>query len=451
MAHFLRLIVALLLLFSSAIYADTIPAQLRYKIQTSNSTEAYFNDMDAGCVQFGQWHGALYGWGYTSISSCVLNSSNVATMYKDGSGNNRGQYNIGIREYYCATGTLNNSTSPPTCTVAACPEGQTRQADGSCAKPCETGYVSGVTGSSYFGSDGGTDCLNNCTYSLSISVCATLSSGQGACVGSYGNGTGASCSAATNNTALTPEANCMSQGKSFISVGGVTSCVSAGSQGSTPIKTKDSSSSSSSGSTKDADGNTTGTTSGSSTTNSTATFNGDGTVIVVTTTEKTNEDGTKETKTETKTVSQTSYCAENPTAAQCKAATDSDISGACDAVACKGDAIQCAMAKEQARRNCEWFKENATAKALGEAMADGTDTTPNPADSSNRETVNVQSSLDSSSPISASCFTDVTVTLLGQSATLPLSDWCPFFEALGYIFLALSYMAALRIVAGVIV
>jgi len=452
MAYFLRLIVALFLLSSAAVHADTIPAQVRYKISTSSNSEAYFTDMQAGCVQFGQWHGALYGWGYSSTSSCTLASSTVQTIYLSGNGTARGAFNIGNREYYCPTGgTLSTSTSPPTCTVAACPAGQVRLPDGSCGAACQSGYVSGVTGSKYFGSDGSSDCLNNCTYSISVDMCVKLTNGQGACVGQYGSGTGVNCSAPTNNSAPTPEANCMSQGKSYISVGGVTSCVSAGSQGSQPVTTKNNSSSSSNSSTKDANGNPTGSSSSNSTSNSSATFNGDGTVVVVTTTEKTNEDGTKETKTETKTVSQTSYCAENPTAAQCKAATDSDISGACDAVACKGDAIQCAMAKEQARRNCEWFKENATAKALGEAMTNGTDTTPNPADSSNRETVNVQSSLDSSSPISASCFTDLTVTLLGQSATLPLSDWCPFFEALGYIFLVLSYMAALRIVAGVIV
>lgn len=438
MANFLRLILLFLTLLSGYAHAanEEIPSIIDYwskdgiaatkKPTPEESCQAYTASIGASYASVTK----VDNWKYF----CNSNAGNIG--------------NITAHEI-CPGGA---TPTQHTCSVPQCAAGQVRNPDtGVCQESCKTGYVSGVTGSSYFGSDGGTDCLNNCTYSISVSVCATLTSGQGACVGSYGNGTGASCSAASNNSALTPEANCMSQGKSFISVGGVTSCVSAGSQGSTPIKTKDSSSSSSSGSTKDADGNTTGSSSSNSTSNSTATFNGDGTVIVVTTTEKTNEDGTKETKTETKTVSQTSYCAENPTAAQCKAATDSDISGACDAVACKGDAIQCAIAKEQARRNCEWFKENATAKALGEAMADGTDATPNPADSSNRETVNVQSSLDSSSPISASCFTDVTVTLLGQSVVLPVSDWCPFFEALGYIFLALSYMAALRIVAGVIV
>lgn len=242
----------------------------------------------------------------------------------------------------------------------------------------------------------------------------------------------------------------MSQGKSFLSVGGVTSCVAAGTSGATPVTTKDSSSSSSSGSTKDADGNTTGSSSSNSTTNSTATFNGDGTVVVVTTTEKTNEDGTKETKTETKTVSQTSYCAENPTAAQCKAANESDISGACDAVACKGDAIQCAMAKEQARRNCEWFKENAEWKAKGEALADGTDTTANPAEENNRTIVNLPTALDASSPISATGIQDRTFSLFGRSYTLRLSELNPYLAIVGYVFMVLAYIAAGRILAGAV-
>lgn len=338
-----------------------------------------------------------------------------------------------------------------TCSVPQCPTGQVRNpGTGTCQDSCKSGFVSGVTGSSYFGSDGATDCLNNCTYSVAVNMCATLASGQGACIGSYGNGTGTACSAATNNTALTPEANCMSQGKSFISVGGVTSCVSAGSQGSQPVTTKNNSSSSSNSSTKDANGNPTGNSSSSSTSNSSATFKGDGTVVVVTTTEKTNPDGTKETKTESKTVSQTSYCAENPTAAQCKAATDSDISGACDAVACKGDAIQCAMAKEQARRNCEWFKENADWKAKGEALTNGTDTTANPAEENNRTIVNLPTALDASSPISASGIQDRSFSVFGRSFTLRLSELNPYLAVVGYVFMALAYMAAGRILAGAV-
>jgi len=451
MAHFLRLILAFFLLSSAVAHADTIPAQVRYKISTSSTTEGVFTDMQAGCVQFGQWHGALNGWGYSSTSSCNLVSNNVQTMYLAGNGSARGTYSIGIREYYCPTGgTLNTSTSPPTCTVPACPSGQVRLPDGSCGAACQTGFVSGVTGSKYFGSDGSSDCLNNCTYSISVDMCIKLTNGQGACVGQYGSGTGVNCSAASNNSALTPEANCMSQGKSFISVGGVTSCVSAGSQGSQPVTTKNNSSSSSNSSTKDANGNPTGSSSSNSTTNSSATFNGDGTVVVVTTTEKTNPDGTKETKTDTKTVSQTSYCAENPTAAQCKAATDSDISGACDAVACKGDAIQCAMAKEQARRNCEWFKENADWKAKGEALTNGTDTTANPAEENNRTIVNLPTALDASSPIAASGIQDRSFSVFGRSFTLRLSELNPYLAVVGYVFMALAYMAAGRILAGAV-
>lgn len=437
MAHFLRLIFLLLVVLPL-----TVQANQPFTTIYLDRFDVSHSDINSAC------NASATSLGYTvPVVNCYINPDNPnvqdASIYADAKKGSVMQYGVGMgkRRWTCPTGE----------TLLFNSNGTAKECTGTPPPACDAGYKSGVTGSKYFGSDGSTDCLNNCTYSIAVDMCISLTGGQGGCVGKYGNGTGASCSSPTNNKAPTPEADCMSQGKSFISVGGVTSCVAAGSQGSTPVTTKNNSSSSSNSSTKDANGNPTGSSSSNSTSNSSATFNGDGTVVVVTTTEKTNPDGTKETKTDTKTVSQTSYCAENPTAAQCKAATDSDISGACDAVACKGDAIQCAMAKEQARRNCEWFKENATAKALGEAMTNGTDTTPNPADSSSREHVNVQSSLDNSSPISASCFTDLTVTLMGQSATLPLSDWCPFFEALGYIFLALSYMAALRIVAGVIV
>lgn len=72
---------------------------------------------------------------------------------------------------------------------------------------------------------------------------------------------------------------------------------------------------------------------------------------------------TTQTKSDSATESKDSYCAKNPTAAECKE-NKSSFAGSCDAAfACEGDAVQCAMAKEQHKRNCE-IEKSAFAESM---------------------------------------------------------------------------------------
>ena len=72
---------------------------------------------------------------------------------------------------------------------------------------------------------------------------------------------------------------------------------------------------------------------------------------------------TTQTKSDSSTESKDSYCAKNPTAAECKE-NKSSFAGSCDAAfACEGDAVQCAMAKEQHKRNCE-IEKSAFAESM---------------------------------------------------------------------------------------
>lgn len=91
-----------------------------------------------------------------------------------------------------------------------------------------------------------------------------------------------------------------------------------------------------------------------------------------TTTTSTDSDG-KSTST-TKTESQDSFCKSNPAAAICKEVTDSKFGGSCSGgFTCDGDAVQCAIAQEQYKRNCTFLEvDNNTSSDYNKAVA-GTD------------------------------------------------------------------------------
>jgi len=62
------------------------------------------------------------------------------------------------------------------------------------------------------------------------------------------------------------------------------------------------------------------------------------------------------------------FCKANPTADQCQ--NKSEFGGACGGFTCKGDAVQCAIALEQHKRNCELFdKDNAFYKVGDNALS----------------------------------------------------------------------------------
>lgn len=80
---------------------------------------------------------------------------------------------------------------------------------------------------------------------------------------------------------------------------------------------------------------------------------------------------TTETTTETRTETEPrdDYCTENPRSAQC---VESSFGGSCSSqFRCEGDAVQCAIAQEQHRRNCALFEDETTLSRLGEAAANG--------------------------------------------------------------------------------
>lgn len=165
-----------------------------------------------------------------------------------------------------------------------------------------------------------------------------------------------------------------------------------------------------------------------------------------TTTTRTNkEDGTTETKSETKEQPKTDFCAENPKSMQCKEDEDSSIGGACSSVTCSGDAIQCAIAKEQAKRNCELFDANdASARGMSAAAAGDQ---PGDHPRNNVTEVAMGGGFDQTPLIAGSCPGDVTVPMPGgRSVAISFSQLCTPAAWLGNLLVGITALACLGIV-----
>lgn len=137
------------------------------------------------------------------------------------------------------------------------------------------------------------------------------------------------------------------------------------------------------------------------------------------------------------------FCKENPESPICK---QGSFSGSCAAsFACDGDAIQCAIAKEQHLRNCKMFDDPSPESQLYEANKgkEGNQTGELPGN----ETVDIAGRIDMSNALGAgSCVSDRTVTVWGQSVVLPFSAICPSLAMFGQLLVAVSLLLAARIV-----
>lgn len=190
--------------------------------------------------------------------------------------------------------------------------------------------------------------------------------------------------------------------------------------------------------------------SGPTTTSEKSTTCVDGKCSTTTTTTTTNPDGSKTTTTgnETKPEDKDSFCKQNPTLSICK---ESSISGSCAAVSCSGDAIQCAMAREQSKRNCELIDTETTLSSIGRTAANGGDPADHPKNSQSSIAVNLSTMLDATPLFGSSnqCPADITITHDGRAFVLPFgSTLCPYLRLLGAAFLAACYLAAGFIVFG---
>lgn len=153
------------------------------------------------------------------------------------------------------------------------------------------------------------------------------------------------------------------------------------------------------------------------------------------------------TGTGSKTESKSSYCADNPKAPGC-AEVSGSFAGSCGAFVCKGDALQCAIAGEQHKRNCQFY-DAPTDQSVVFAANDNKqgkqyeENAPVDMGSSRFSTANALG-------VAASCVADksISINVSGRSftAVLPFSMLCPWLSWLGYLNLAVSFVLAARIV-----
>lgn len=168
----------------------------------------------------------------------------------------------------------------------------------------------------------------------------------------------------------------------------------------------------------------------------------EGNKCTTTTTTTYNNNGVTGTRSETKTESKDDFCSKNPAATQCKGGT---FGGSCSGgFTCDGDAVQCAIAREQHKRACSLFDATSPERTLYESSKTATGnqapTVPGVAITS--------SSFDTSNALgAAACLVDVPVTIANHQLTVPFSKVCPHLDMLKAVLIAVSLLLAGRIVS----
>lgn len=182
--------------------------------------------------------------------------------------------------------------------------------------------------------------------------------------------------------------------------------------------------------------------------------NGKCEVTKTSTTTNTTNNSTVNSSSTTTTVDKGDYCSKNASAAVCKNEKGEEegkgkFGGSCSGgFTCEGDALQCAIAKEQHKRSCELHVNESPESKLYEASKGKTGKVTD--DLPGNETIALTDRINTSSALGAGyCpLRDVTVDVAGYSKVLPLSNSC---EQLGYVktfFVGLCLFLALWIVFG---
>jgi hypothetical protein len=127
----------------------------------------------------------------------------------------------------------------------------------------------------------------------------------------------------------------------------------------------------------------------------------------------------------------------------------SSFQGTCQAgYTCDGDAIMCAMAQEQYRRDCKLYDDYSSAE-LQKVQAEMAKTGDRTTEIAANETVTISaSSFDTSDALGGgSCIQDAQVTVWGHAQSIPFSKVCPQLALLGNALLLVSFLLATRIVS----
>src|SRR5262249_6326645 len=116
---------------------------------------------------------------------------------------------------------------------------------------------------------------------------------------------------------------------------------------------------------------------------------------------------------------------------------------------CSGDAVQCAVAKAVNESNCLLKKMNEPSDESAKYDTAKGKTGNQTGDLPGNESIAFgPDRFDSSDAIGgAQCITDLNITVMSQSISLPMSQVCPWLEHLGSVLVAVSFLLAARIFA----
>lgn len=131
--------------------------------------------------------------------------------------------------------------------------------------------------------------------------------------------------------------------------------------------------------------------------------------------------------------SQKSFCDENPRSPMCK---EGAFGGACGAFTCDGDGVQCAMALEVHKRNCQLFDTPSELSSIGESVMNGQAV---PAGHpGGKPSVLSLDALFKPQAVTAGCLPDKVVPLMGKQLVLPWSRICDPLKWMGHIAFAFA-------------
>lgn len=222
-----------------------------------------------------------------------------------------------------------------------------------------------------------------------------------------------------------------------------------------------------SGSSSPSAGNTTTTTSpkvtnpdgSTSQTTTKTTTNSDGSKTTETSTTTTNPDGSTSTSGTVTTSSNgigkpgvadkedsNDLCAKHPELNVCK---NSSVAGSCGNVTCTGDAIQCAIYRQQQKEYCENRTDDANS-TFGKKLLSGADPMQSQISGALAgSTVDLGStSLDQSGFVGGgSCFPNKSITVLGHSVSVSFTNVCSNITPIRYIVLSCSLLVAYLLVS----
>lgn len=189
-----------------------------------------------------------------------------------------------------------------------------------------------------------------------------------------------------------------------------------------------------------------------------------GCTSTTTTTDQTSSGATTSTKTETTTTTRAAYCAEHAGDPMCAAlapaggasgsgtgGVDSSFTGSCEgSFLCEGDAVQCAMAKDQHMRHCTVFDKSSIASEKGlQAVQDGIQPADHPIKSADAVGVDFGTGIDTVDLLGGSCPSNQTFAVGGgHTFVVPFANLCEPLGWMGKIVLGFTWLACLFIVFG---